>query len=156
MPEVTFSHFGERGSIDVLGWNPVHRAALVVEVKSVLVDIQDLLSSVDRKRRLAPGVCRDRGWPAKRIGACIVLADGRTNRRHVAANAALLRAAYPDDGRVLQRWLSDPSGPLAAITFLSRTSLPSIRRADTRHAGARPVVRPTPSPTGRPPERPGS
>ncbi len=32
-PEVTFSIFGERGSIDLLGWHSVERTLIVVEVK---------------------------------------------------------------------------------------------------------------------------
>ena len=125
VPEVTFSQFGERGSIDVLGWDRDHRAALVVELKSALVDLQDLLASLDRKRRLAPGICRDRGWPAQCVGACIVIADTRANRRRVAAHVTLLRTAYPDDGHVLRRWLAEPTGTLAALTDLSGPGSPA-------------------------------
>jgi transcriptional regulator with XRE-family HTH domain len=59
LPEHTFSIEGERGSVDVLGWLPARRALLVVEVKSEIADLQDTLSTMDRKRRLALRPWRD-------------------------------------------------------------------------------------------------
>src|SRR5580765_8972595 len=38
--EVSFNEYGERGSIDVLGFHPATRCLLVVEVKSVIPDVQ--------------------------------------------------------------------------------------------------------------------
>jgi transcriptional regulator with XRE-family HTH domain len=52
IPEVTFNVRGERGSIDVLARSP-SGAVLLVEVKSVIPDIQALLAGIDRKARLA-------------------------------------------------------------------------------------------------------
>lgn len=63
IPEVTFQVRGERGSIDVLSRHG-NGAMLVIEVKSVVPDIQALLSSLDRKVRLAAEIGRERGWPA--------------------------------------------------------------------------------------------
>ena len=134
IPEVTFSHFGERGSIDVLGWHPVGRVALVVEVKSALVDLQDLLAGLDRKARLAPIVCREHGWEPRSVGRCVVMADGRTNRRRAAAHAALLRAALPDDGRRLRGWLAHPDGPLAATILFRVAAVPSMRGGTGRQS----------------------
>jgi transcriptional regulator with XRE-family HTH domain len=54
--EYTFSVFGERGSVDVLAWRPSERALLIVEVKTELSDLQNLLSVLDRKARLVPGL----------------------------------------------------------------------------------------------------
>jgi len=36
LPEVTFQHFGERGSIDLLGVNEGLRAVCILELKSML------------------------------------------------------------------------------------------------------------------------
>ena len=58
VPEATFNHFGERGSVDVLAWHPIHRALLIIEVKSVVPDVQALLAGVDRKVRIAPAIAR--------------------------------------------------------------------------------------------------
>jgi transcriptional regulator with XRE-family HTH domain len=44
-PEASFSIFGERGSIDVLAWYERRRLLMVIEVKTELSDIQDLLMS---------------------------------------------------------------------------------------------------------------
>ncbi|HET7028335.1 MAG TPA: helix-turn-helix domain-containing protein [Candidatus Limnocylindrales bacterium] len=51
--EWSFSHFGERGSVDVVGWRAKTRQLLVIEVKSRIVDTQELLAALDRKVRLA-------------------------------------------------------------------------------------------------------
>lgn len=48
-PEVSFSIYGERGVIDILAWHPVRRSLLVIELKTELVDLNDLMGSVDRK-----------------------------------------------------------------------------------------------------------
>ncbi len=53
VPEASFSIYGERGAVDVLGWHAARGMLLVVELKTEIVDVQDLLASVDRKRRLA-------------------------------------------------------------------------------------------------------
>src|SRR5262249_23672025 len=52
VPEATFNNFGERGSIDILAWHPRRRALLIVEVKSVVPDMQALLAGLDRKQRV--------------------------------------------------------------------------------------------------------
>lgn len=57
--EVSFNHFGERGSIDVLAFHPASRLLLVVEVKSVVPDVQATLVTLDRKERLAPQIARE-------------------------------------------------------------------------------------------------
>ena len=59
--EVSFNEFGERGAIDVLAHHPTTEALLVIEVKSVVSDVQDLLSRLDRKKRLAPAIARSLG-----------------------------------------------------------------------------------------------
>ena len=41
--EVSFSHFGERGSIDILALHPMTGALLVIEIKTQLASIEELL-----------------------------------------------------------------------------------------------------------------
>ncbi|MFM2106328.1 MAG: Helix-turn-helix domain, partial [Chloroflexota bacterium] len=106
--EVSFSVYGERGVIDVLVWHATRRALIVVELKTSIVDVQELLGSLDRKVRLAARIAHERGWAVETIGAWIVVAETRTNRRRVAAHATLLRASYPADGRAMRRWLRRP------------------------------------------------
>jgi transcriptional regulator with XRE-family HTH domain len=118
VPEVTFNHFGERGSIDVLAWHPEYGALLIVEVKSVVPDVQALLAGLDRKVRIAPGLAAERGWRVASVTRLIVLPDDRTARRRVAAHAATFDLAYPARTRAVRRWVTQPSRPLAGILFL--------------------------------------
>ena len=67
--EASFSAWGERGVIDLLAWHAGRRCLLVIELKTELVDPAALLAQVDRYRRLAPAVGRERGWGAAGPGA---------------------------------------------------------------------------------------
>lgn len=124
-PEVSFARFGERGVIDLLAWHAGRSALLVIELKTELVDIQETMATLDRKRRLAKYVGADHGWSATHVSAWLILADSRTNRRHVALHRATLRNAFPLDGRSISAWLDNPTRSVAALTFLT-----DIRRAN--------------------------
>jgi transcriptional regulator with XRE-family HTH domain len=117
-PEVSFSEFGERGIIDVLAWHPEQRSLLVIELKTELVDINELMGSLDRKRRLAPDVVRRRGWYPAHVSSWVVIAEGTTNRRRAAGHQATLRAKFPSDGRSIATWLRSPSRRIDALSFL--------------------------------------
>ena len=71
VPEVTFSEYGERGAIDVLAWHAPTRTLLVIELKTELVDVQEMLGTLDRKRRLARKVAADRGWDAVAVAVWV-------------------------------------------------------------------------------------
>jgi DNA-binding XRE family transcriptional regulator len=62
VPERSFSIWGERGVIDLLAWHAATRSLLVVELKTEIVDVQRLIGTVDRYRRLAPEVAHELGW----------------------------------------------------------------------------------------------
>jgi transcriptional regulator with XRE-family HTH domain len=117
-PEATFSVYGERGVIDILAFHPPTGSLLVIELKTDLVDVQALLSSVDRYRRLGPVIARERGWEVRTVSCWVALRDTRTNRRRVAAHAAALRTTFPADGRRVGGWLTRPDGVLSALSFL--------------------------------------
>lgn len=127
--EVTFSVYGERGSIDVLAFHPQTRSLLVIEAKSVVPDLQAMLAAVDRKVRLASGVGRDRGWHATSVSTILVIPDTTTNRDRVRRHAATLAARLPVRTAALQRWLATPSGIVAGILFVPS---PTTRRASAR------------------------
>jgi transcriptional regulator with XRE-family HTH domain len=129
--EVTFNDYGERGSIDVFGWRPETRSLLVVEVKSIVVDAQGTLAPLDRKTRLAPKLARDRGWQPASVSRVLVVADGSTNRDRVARLGATFRAAFPDRGVAVSRWLRSPHGAISGLLFL---------RYDTAGGGTRPAA----------------
>ncbi len=119
-PEASFSVYGERGVIDVLAWHEAHRMLLIIELKTAIVDVQDLLASMDRRQRLARRIGAERGWATDRatVSSWVVVTDTRTNRARLAAHATVLRTAFPDDGRTVRGWLADPRSRLAALSFL--------------------------------------
>ena len=96
--EVSFNEYGERGSIDVLAFHGSTRSLLVVEVKTAIVDAQELQSTLDRKVRLAPKIGRDRGWSATAVAKLLVV-DSRTNRQRIAKLAMTFATTFPPSGR---------------------------------------------------------
>ena len=117
-PEVSFAIYGERGVIDILAWHAPTRTLLVIELKTEIVDINELMGTVDRKRRLAAVVGRERGWLAERVALWVIVADSTTNRRRVQTHATTLRAAFPLDGRSMGSWLRRPTAPGRLPLFL--------------------------------------
>jgi transcriptional regulator with XRE-family HTH domain len=145
-PEVSFSIYGERGVIDILAWHPGRRALLVIELKTDLADMNELVGTFDRKRRLARQIGLERGWDAVAVSAWLIVVGSRTNHRRVAAHEAMLRGALPDDGRAIRRWLRDPARAVAGLSFwtdsLGETGRPTSRpvrrvRAASRRAAER-------------------
>jgi transcriptional regulator with XRE-family HTH domain len=126
-PEVSFSHFGERGVIDLLAWHPGRRSLLVVELKSELVDINDLMATMDRRRRLAPAIAKERGWVSGSVGVWVIVAGTMTNRRRLDAHSTVLGTAFPANRAAMTRWLEDPTGPIAGLTFLSGAHQRNVR-----------------------------
>jgi transcriptional regulator with XRE-family HTH domain len=132
--EVSFNHFGERGSIDVLAFHVGERVILVVEVKSVVPDVQLTLVTLDRKQRLAIQIATARGWDAVAVARLLVIRENRTARRRVAAHAATFGNAFPARVAEIRRWLARPDSrrPLAGLWFLTGES-----RAVTKHRSTR-------------------
>jgi Holliday junction resolvase-like predicted endonuclease len=128
LPEVSFNRYGERGVIDIVGWHAGRRAVLIVELKTEIVDVGEVLATSDRRRRLVGHVAAERGWQPQHVGTWLVVAESRTNRRHFATHQALLRAAFPEDGRAVRGWLARPDRPQAALWFLTDSSPRRIRR----------------------------
>lgn len=116
-PEVSFSIYGERGVIDLLLWHPGRRALLIIELKTDIVDVGEMLGTLDKKRRLAWQIAEDRGWLPLTVSAWIVVAGSRTNERRISEFRAMLRSAYPADGRQMRAWLRDPVGSIAGLSM---------------------------------------
>ena len=137
--EFTFSVYGERGAVDIIAWHQASRALLIVEVKSVIFDLQALLSTLDRKVRLVPKLlAAQRGWEAASVGRLVYAPATTRNRNVVSRHEASLRSAYPTRGAGARRWLMHPVGTMAAL-WLAR---PSSARARTLRALATARVRP--------------
>jgi transcriptional regulator with XRE-family HTH domain len=135
-PEVSFNVRGERGMIDILAFHPASGSLLVIEIKSVVPDLQAMLGTLDRKVRLAGGLAVARGWRVREVSKILVLPDDRTARRRVERHGATFEAALPARTALVRRWLKAPIGRLAGILFLAdvtqATSRHRIGRADPR------------------------
>jgi transcriptional regulator with XRE-family HTH domain len=115
--EVSFSLNGECGVIDMLAFHAASGCLLVIELKTAIVDVNELLGTLDRKRRLASRVAVERGWQATSVSSWLIIEAGRTNRRSVASHQRMLHSALPADGRTMLAWLPDPHGSISALSF---------------------------------------
>lgn len=140
--EVTFNHFGERGSVDLLAWHEATRTMLVVEIKTVIVDVQDLLAGVDRKVRIAGRLAAETGRRSARVVPLLLVAEGTTARRRIRDHAPLFDR-FELRGRNAVSWLRNPAAaPPSGILCLTKS--PSAPPGDRRRAGrARVRVRET-------------
>lgn len=128
--EVTFSVYGERGSIDLLAWHAGRRALLIVELKTEIADPAALVAQVDRYQRLAGDIARDQGWIPLSVSVWVVVADSSMNRRRLARHRTMLRNRFPLEGRTMRSWLRRPSGFVAALSFMADEAVGStIRKA---------------------------
>jgi transcriptional regulator with XRE-family HTH domain len=118
--EYGFNHFGDRGSVDVLAWHPQTRTLLIIEVKSVLTDLQATFTSLATKVRVVPMLARrDFGWEIAAVGRLLVMPGSAANRSVVANHAATFEALFPERMPSLRSWLRRPDGPVAGLWFLS-------------------------------------
>jgi len=127
-PEVSFNHFGERGVVDLVAWHEATRTVLLIELKTELADISDLLATTDRRRRLVDRIVEPFGWKPLRVGQWVVVAESRTNHRRLAQHRTVLRAAFPTDGRSIEGWLANPDRDAAVLWFLTDSEEGSDRR----------------------------
>lgn len=148
--EVSYSHFGERGRIDLFAWHPTSRIILVIELKTDLVDVQALLGSLDVKTRLARQVAEQFGWEVRHVIPAIVFADDHTTRRRIAKLDTLFDR-FSMRGRACISWLRRPdSVPSGVLWFVKpppgtdRTMAAQRVRAPVRR-GAPPALGQMPS-----------
>jgi transcriptional regulator with XRE-family HTH domain len=131
VPEVSFSHSGDRGVIDIVAWHSASRTLLIIELKTRIVDINNLMATMDIRGRVATRIATGRGWDPKAIGLWVVVAPTRTNARILADHATVLRAKFPGDGRTIRRWLANPSGSVAVLSFMPQIRLGNLGRDAT-------------------------
>jgi len=128
-PEVSFSIWGERGVIDILAWHAASRSLLIIELKTELVDPQELVATMGRRVRLGKEIARGLGWHPTSVSAWVIVVESSTNRRRAARHARLLRTAFPADGHAIRRWLRAPDGSISALSFWSDVRPGSLRRS---------------------------
>ena len=117
--EVSYAHYGERGSVDVLACHPVSRMLLIVEVKSEITSIEATLRKVDERVRLARIIANDAGWQARIASRLLVLPSTTTVRRAVKRHSAILDVAVPVRGAACRTWLRRPSSVIAGLLFVA-------------------------------------
>jgi hypothetical protein len=134
VPEVSYAIFGERGSIDLLGWHAETATLLVVELKSEIASVEATFRKHDEKERLAARIAKERfGWVAATTARLLVLPEHRTVRRQVEDKSALFGRVYPVRNVGVRRWLQSPAGPMSGILFLPDTSqVRGLRARPTR------------------------
>jgi hypothetical protein len=119
-PEVSFAIYGERGVIDILAFHPGRKALLVIELKTDIVDVNELVGRMDQRRRLGVQIAAGRGWKPLTVSTWVIVANGRTNRARLAAHRVLLRNAFPVDGRSMRGWLRRPDRRIDALSLWDR------------------------------------
>jgi transcriptional regulator with XRE-family HTH domain len=128
-PEVSFSIYGERGVIDILAYHAASGSLLVIELKTEIVDVNELVGTLDRKTRLAKRIAAERGWRARSVSRWVIAMRNRTNQRRIEAHRSMLRSALPADGRTMRSWLVRPSGAVSGLSMWT-----DVVPIDTGHA----------------------
>jgi transcriptional regulator with XRE-family HTH domain len=124
--EVSYSRYGERGRIDLLTFHPPTETLVVVEIKTMLVDVQELLGSLDVKTRLAPYVAEQLGWRPRHTIPALVFAESAGTRAHIARLDTLFDR-YPLRGRRALSWLRRPGLPPGGLLWFKPLPEPSLR-----------------------------
>jgi transcriptional regulator with XRE-family HTH domain len=142
--EVSYSEYGERGSIDLLAFEAASRSLLVVELKTTINAAEATIRKLDEKGRLATRVAGARfGWIPASVSRLLVIQAGSTNRRRIARHASVFDAALPAGNIEVSRWLRAPSERLRGRLFVSATT----PRGGRRSRGGRDRIRvPRPGP----------
>jgi transcriptional regulator with XRE-family HTH domain len=116
---VSFNHYGDRGSVDILALHPTTRTVLVVEVKSEIASAEEMLRRLDVKARLGGRLALDRfGERPARVARLLVVRDSTVNRARVRRLEPLLAAALPLRSGELRRWLAAPGPMVGGLLFV--------------------------------------
>jgi hypothetical protein len=87
-------------------------------VKTELTSIEGTIRRLDVKDRLCAAIVRERfGWNPVTVSRLLVVLDGATARRRVAAHDRSLRVAFPARGAEVRRWLREPRGRVSGLLF---------------------------------------
>jgi transcriptional regulator with XRE-family HTH domain len=119
-PEVTFSEYGERGSIHLLAGYESNRSVAVAEIKSVIGALEETNRRLDVKVRLASAIAeRVFGWSPRFVGRLLIVQDSPSVRRVIQAHSVTMDAIYPERSRAVRAWLRKPGTAIAGIWFLA-------------------------------------
>jgi transcriptional regulator with XRE-family HTH domain len=118
-PEYSFSIYGERGVIDLIGWHAEQRALLQSEHKTDIVDPGELFGTLDRRRRLGPAIVESLGWTPATVSTLLVIGESDTNRRRVSGLGATFAAALPDRIPAVRSYLRSPDHAIRGLMFFA-------------------------------------
>ena len=120
LTEVTFSVYGERGSIDLLAVREAGRVAAIFEMKATLASWEETQRRFDVKVRLLPRILFERaGWRPAVVGRFLVFEEDVTSRRRIGRLRGLVDQPFPASSREVRAWLRNPRGQAAGVWFLS-------------------------------------
>lgn len=124
--ETTYSIYGERGSIDILGARKAFRAVVVEKIKSDIPRLEETIRKLDEKERLVTRqIATERfGWKPISVGRILILPDTDRARRLVRTHAEVLDVAFPARGDDdVRGWLRRPLGTMSGILFVADASI---------------------------------
>ncbi|MEP6469502.1 MAG: helix-turn-helix domain-containing protein [Chloroflexota bacterium] len=127
--EVSFNHFGDRGRYDLLAFHAATGVLLVVEVKTAIGDLQDLLGRLDVKLRLGRTTASSLGWHPSSIVPLLLLADGTTNRRRTRQHPTLF-GRFALRGAQASAWLRHPDPAVRPGGLLLFRKVPNANHGD--------------------------
>jgi transcriptional regulator with XRE-family HTH domain len=134
--EASFSVYGERGRVDLLAFDAATGKLYLVEAKTELSDLGDVLGVVDVRERLAARLGTERGWAVAAAISILALADTPHNRGVVGAHAATFggwsRARlridrFPSSARRQLLWI--PAGAAGRSRWLAGRRRMGLTRA---------------------------
>ena len=133
--EITYSVYGQNGSIDLLAWHEPTHSLLVLEVKTEITSAEATIRRIDEKVRLAPRIAVERfGYDPKTVSRLLVVEASTTARRRVASGDAVFGPAFPARTIAVRHWLRSPAGALSGLMFVPSTNRQrGISRAGGRH-----------------------
>jgi transcriptional regulator with XRE-family HTH domain len=150
--ETSFNHYGDRGRFDLLAFHPATGRLLIVEVKTELTDLQDLLGVLNVKERLAGRVATEHGWAATSVSTLLAVAGTDAARKTVAAHPALFGSFTIGRGQSAL-WTTALDRPRRTLIWVlpsraGRSAWRAGRKRVRRHAAAE---RPATGPNDRSP-----
>ncbi len=129
LTEATFNRYGDRGSVDVVGWHPASQTLVLIEVKSRIGDVQELQGTFAKKVRVAPRELeRERGWRPRTVVRLLVVSDSHGARSVVNAHEATFDTMWPERSTAVKRFLRRPDrspGFGGGIWFVPASALPT-------------------------------
>ncbi len=106
--EVEIGHGRGRGWIDLLGFRAVDRALLVVEIKTEIRDVGEILRTIGWYERSAWTSARAFAWRPIRTSVLLLTLDSVENDARLRAHSSLIGSEFPTRADVAGEWLRKP------------------------------------------------